>query len=114
MTTLKLYIRFSLISKRLNKLGLAAIQCRITYNKRRKDFATGLFVNPDYWNTKKQKLLDSSEQEEYINIQLSLIKNKINKAFLMLQIKEEPFTVNDIYNTFKGKSLEKDMGIIEV
>ncbi|NOQ91989.1 MAG: site-specific integrase, partial [Flavobacteriaceae bacterium] len=72
------------------------------------------FVNPDQWDSKKQKLLDSSDQEEYINMQLSLIKNKINKAFLMLQIKEEPFSVIDIYNIFKGKSLEKDMGIIEV
>ena len=114
MSTTKLYIRFSLIISRLNKKGLTAVQCRITYNKHRKDFATGLFVNPNYWNSKKQKLLDSSEQDEYINIQISLIKNKINKAFLMLQIQEEPFTVNDIYNIFKGKSLEKDMGVIEV
>ena len=114
MTTLKLNIRFILISTRLNKSGLIPLRCRVTYKKQRKEISTGLFVNPDYWDSKKQKLLDSSEQEEYINMQLSLIKNKINKAFLMLQIQEEPFTVNDIYNIFKGKSLEKDMGIIEV
>lgn len=114
MSTNTIYIRFNLKLKQINKKEQAAIQCRITFNKKRKDFATGLFVIPEHWNTKKQKLLDTSDQEEYINIQLSLIKNKINKAFLMLQIKEEPFTVNDIYNSFKGKSLKKDMGIIEV
>ena len=114
MTILKLYIRFIIRANELNKKGLAPVKCRLTYNKTRKNFSTGLSVIPEYWNTKKQKLLDSSQQEEYINIQLSLIKNKINKAFLMLQIQEEPFTVNDIYNIFRGKSPEKDMGIIEV
>jgi len=114
MTLSKLYIRFIVRSNDLNHNGNSIIRCRLTYNKNRKDVSTGLSVNPDYWDSKKQKLLDSSDQEEYINIQLSLIKNKLNKAFLMLQIQEEPFTVNDIYNIFKGKSLEKDMGIIEV
>jgi len=44
MTTLKLNIRYIIISKRLNKSGLAPLRCRITYNKRRKEFATGLFI----------------------------------------------------------------------
>lgn len=114
MKTSTLFIRFNTITKRINKKGLIAIQCRITFNKKRKDFATGLFVDPKDWDSKKQKLLDSSEQEETINMQLSLIKNKLSKAFLVLQIKEVPFTVNDIYNLFQGKSLVKNMGIIEV
>jgi len=85
MKTHKIFIRFSLISKRLNQKGFAAIQCRITYNKHRKDFATGLFVNPDHWDSKKQRLLDQSDQEETTNIQLSLIENKISKAFLIFK-----------------------------
>ena len=47
-------------------------------------------------------------------MQLSLIENKISKAFLMLQVKDEPFTVQDIYDAYKGKTLEKDMGILEI
>ncbi len=93
-------------SRRLNKSGLAPIRCRLTYNKQRKDFSTGLRVNPDRWDPKKQRLLDQSDQEETTNMQLSLIEHKISKAFLMLQVGEEPFSVNDIYNQFKGKSLE--------
>ena len=89
MTTLKLYIRFILSLNKLNQKGQVPIRCRITFNKQRKDFSTGLSVRPEYWNTKKQKLLDGADQEEFINIQLSLIKNKINKAFLMLQIQED-------------------------
>ena len=114
MTISKLYIRFITRSNDLNNNGLSIIRCRLTYNKKRKDFSTGISVNPDHWDPKKQRLLDQSDQEETITMQISLIKNKINRAFLMLQIKEEAFTVNDIYNLFLGKSLEKDMGVIEV
>jgi len=57
MNTIKRNIRFLLISRRLNKSGLAPIRCRLTYNKNRKDFSTGITVNPDYWDPKKQRLL---------------------------------------------------------
>jgi integrase len=114
MTSIKLYIRFIVKAKELTKKGLAPVRCRLTYNKNRKDFSTGLSVNPEYWDPQKQRLLDQSDQEEIVNMQLSLIRNKLNKAFLMVQIKEESFGVNDIYTIFIGKSLEKDMGILEV
>jgi len=114
MTTFKLHIRFNLVTSRTNKKGYSSVKCRITYNKQRKDFSTGITVNPDYWDSKKQRLLDQSDQEEIVNMQLSLIEHKISKAFLMLQVGEEPFTVQDIYDAYKGKTLEKDMGILEV
>ena len=95
MNTLKLNIRYLVITRRLNKSGLTPIRCRLTYNKQRKDFSTGLFVDPNYWDPKKQRLLDQSDQEETTNMQLSLIEHKISKAFLMLQVGEEPFSVND-------------------
>ena len=114
MTTFKLHIRFNLVTSRTNKKGFSSVKCRITYNKQRKDFSTGIRVNPDHWDPKKQRLLDQSDQEETTNMQLSLIEHKISKAFLMLQVGEEPFSVNDIYNQFKGKSLKQDMGIVEV
>jgi len=73
MTSIKLYIRFIVKAKELTKKGLAPVRCRLTYNKKRKDFSTGISVNPDYWDPKKQILLDQSDQEETINMQLSLI-----------------------------------------
>ena len=78
MSILKLYIRFILRSSDLNMKGFSTIRCRLTYNKNRKDFSTGITVNPDYWDPKKQRLLDQSDQEEIVNIQLSLIENKIS------------------------------------
>ena len=114
MTTSKLHIRFILKLNNLNLKGFSPLRCRITYNKNRKDFSTGISINPDYWDPKKQILLDQSDQEETTNMQLSLIKNKLSKAFLMLQVKEEPFTVQDIYNAITGNTLKQDMGILEV
>ena len=92
MSILKLQIRFTIRIGDLNQSGLAAIRCRLTYHKNRKDFSTGITVNPDHWDPKKQRLLDQSDQEETTNIQLSLIENKISKAFLMHQVKDEAST----------------------
>ncbi|MDN3643087.1 hypothetical protein QWY87_10265 [Lutimonas halocynthiae] len=66
MTTFKLHIRFNLVMARTNKKGFSSVKCRLTYNKNRKDFSTGITVNPDHWDPKKQRLLDQSDQEETI------------------------------------------------
>jgi len=58
MNTTKLYIRFIVNSNRVNSAGYASIKCTLTFNKQRKDFSTGIRVNPDYWDPKKQRLLD--------------------------------------------------------
>ncbi|MDY3318723.1 hypothetical protein PG637_04800 [Riemerella anatipestifer] len=47
MNTDILKILFVISASRINKQGLAPLNCRITYNSERKPFATGLFINPD-------------------------------------------------------------------
>lgn len=106
-------ILFLISPTRINKKGLVPLLCRITYDGERKQFATGLFVNPKQWDSKRQLMKPPNEENNYINNQLSLIKNKINQAFLLLQVKEEPFDVNDIYNQYAGKTLAKEYGVIE-
>ncbi|MDP5158547.1 MAG: Arm DNA-binding domain-containing protein, partial [Flaviramulus sp.] len=51
---MKLNILFILNKHKVNAKGLCALMCRLTYNKTRKTFSTGLFVNPKYWDSKKQ------------------------------------------------------------
>jgi integrase/recombinase XerD len=75
MNTLKLYIRFSIKPGALNNQRLVPVRCRLTYNKSRKDFSTGITANPDHWNPKKQSFLDHSDQEETLKI---LTKLKIS------------------------------------
>lgn len=111
--TMKIHILFVLNKSKVNSKGFCPIGCRITYNKKRKAFSTGLFVSPKHWNSRKQKILDSFEKSEFSNKQLSLISNAINQAFLILQIQEKDFTVEDVYKLYKGEKLEKEYHTVE-
>ena len=109
----KLNVLFLLLKARINKKGKCAIKCRLTYNDKRKEFATGLFINPDYWNSKKQKAFPSTEQNEILNSQMSLISQKINKAFFMLQVQDVEFDVVDILYAYQGKNIKKNRTFLE-
>ena len=111
MTSIK--ILFVLDKIKANRLGLAPLRCRITYLGERKPFATGLFVNPKYWDSKSQLAKPPNEDNNFINAELSLIKNKINQAFLFLQVQGIEFDVEDIYKKYKGESTQKQIGIAE-
>jgi len=60
------HIKISMLlnSSRTNKKVVCSIKCRITFSKERKEFSTGLFVNPKCWNSKKLKILDDTEQSD--------------------------------------------------
>ncbi len=114
MNNNRLMILFYLKRNKRNKQYKCPINCRITFRKKRKEFSTGLFINPDFWNSKKQKALPSLKENEFVNSQLSLISQKINKAFLMLQVQEIAFDVEDIYLAYKGENTKKNKGFMEV
>ena len=105
-------ILFILSKSRTNKQGLAPIYCRLTYNGSQKTFATRLFINPDHWNSKKQKAF-VPDDDNYTNNQLSLIRNQLNQAFLFLQVNENSFTVEDIHSQFRGEKRKKDRTILD-
>ena len=107
-------ILFFIKTQKTNKAGLTPILCRITFNKTRKQFSTGLFINPEYWNKEKQKVLEKADNSEYVNKQMSLIKQKLGQAFLMLQIQQKSFDVDDIYKLYKGEDIKKEYGVIAV
>ncbi|MEG0407673.1 MAG: site-specific integrase, partial [Bacilli bacterium] len=97
-----------------NEKGVCAIECRITLDKQRKPFSTGIFINPDYWNASKQKAHPPNKGNNQVNTQLSLIKQEINQAFLFLQVQDKEFNVNDIYSQFKGENVKLDKSIKEM
>src|SRR5690606_11718411 len=105
---------FLLDKTKINKQDKCPIKCRITYKKKRKPFSTGLFVNPDHWNSKYQRAHPPNKENDFINAQLSLVKQQINQAFLLLQYQGEPFTVDDIYRQFKGGPENNDKAVLEV
>jgi integrase/recombinase XerD len=103
MKTHKLNILYVLKKNKGRVDGTSPLQCRITFLGNRKQFATGQFIDPKYWYSKFQQAKPPNDENNNINTQLSLIKSKINRAFLLLQVKEEEFDVDDIYNQFVGK-----------
>lgn len=109
----KLTILFLIQKNRTNNKSRCPLRCRITFNNKRKEFSTGLFINPDYWNSKKQKAFIPNDNN-YLNTQLSLIKQKVNQAFLFLQVNETVFDIDDIYSQYVGKSTRRNKSILEV
>ena len=112
--SMKLSILFLLKRNKINAKGLCPIACRITLDKQRKLFATGLFINPDNWNAQKQKAIPPNIENTQINTQLSLIKQEINQAFLFLQIQGKEFNVDDIYRQYKGETIKEEKTILEI
>ncbi|MCT3768999.1 site-specific integrase [Elizabethkingia anophelis] len=113
MNTMKIKILFYIQKSKMNASLKCPLVCRITYNYERKEFSSGLYISPKYWEAKKQRAKPPNEENNFINTELSLIKNKINQAFLFLQIKDDAFDVNDIYSQFKGKTIAKEYSLLE-
>ena len=109
-----LKILFVIERFKVNKQGKAPIKCRITYLGQRKPFSTGIFIKPDNWNASKQKAFPPSTDNTQFNTQLSLIKQEINQAFLMLQVQLETFDVEDIYLKYKGEDIKTEKTLLEV
>jgi integrase/recombinase XerD len=107
-------ILFLIQNSKLNKRGTTPIRCRVTIDKTRKEFSTGIFVRPEDWDRDKQKLLDDAENSKTVNSQISLIRQKLGQAFLMLQIKGDSFDVDDVYKIYSGEDTKKEMGVIAV
>ena len=107
-------ILFYIRKSKINSKNLCPLTCRITVNNFRKEFSPGLFVNPDNWNASKQKAFPSNTDHNQLNTQLSLIKQEINQAFLLLQVQQEVFDVEDIYLKYKGEDIKTEKTLIEV
>ena len=107
-------ILFLIQSNKINKAGLTSLWCRITHEKSRKQFSTGTYIKPEYWDRDNQRLLDNAENSKTVNSQISLIRQKLGQAFLLLKIQEEPFDVEDIYKIYCGENVKKEMGVIAV
>ena len=110
----KITLLFLLSRTRIRKNGKAPIYCRITFLGKRKPFATGLFISPDNWDSTMQIGKPPNEENNHINTQLSLIKTKINQAFLFLQVQQKDFSIDDIYNQYTGVTLNVDKSLMDI
>ncbi len=108
----KLSVLFVIKLNKKNQKGFCPLNVKITFNKKRKEFSSGLFANPTHWNAKKQVIHLKEPNAEYINAQILLIQQKINKVFLSLQLKSTDFTLDDIYDCYLGKVIKKEDTVV--
>jgi len=101
----KTTILFVISPTKINQKGLCPLNCRITLNKERKQFTTGLFVNPFFWDNKLQKV--KTQDYKYINAQIKQIKTKIDNIVLVIQLQGGDCTLDNIYNKYIGKEIKK-------
>lgn len=104
----KATILFVISGVKTNSKGLCPLYCRITLNKERKQFSTGLFVNPNHWKNKLQKVSTQDSNYKFINSQIEQIQIKINNIILVFQLQSENCTLDNIYNAFIGAEIEKN------
>lgn len=109
-----LNILYYIQKSKINKQGRCPIQGRITYLKKRKEFSTGIFTEPENWNSTQQLVELPDIEYNHKNTQLSLITTKVNQAFLLLQVNQVTFDVNDIYKQYKGENVKVEVGVYEV
>jgi len=112
MNNYKITVLFVIQRNKMNKKGLCPIRCRITYQKKRRVFSSGLFVNPEHWSSSQQEAKPPNAENNIINTQISLINQKISEAFLLLQVQPENFDVDDVYRKYRGKDIKTEMTIL--
>lgn len=95
----KLTVLFIIKLAKKNKLGYCPLNCRITYRNKRKEFASGLKVQPEKWDSELQMV----EEEPLTNTNLEIIKGKIQKAYFSLELESKDFTVVDIVRKYLYK-----------
>ena len=108
----KISVLFVISSSRTNKKGLCPLYCRVTLNGKRKQFSTGLFVNPHYWENKLQKVISKEANHKYINAQIERIQIKLCNIILVFQIQDTPYTLENIIWEYKGIKSTKEEFIV--
>lgn len=105
-------ILFLIQRSKINKKGLVPVMCRITYRKQRKEFSSGIMVQSKDWVSSERKL-KSSMGNDIINSELEIIHQQIHRAYLLLQVRETQFNIEDILKIYRGETLAKEMGVVQ-
>jgi integrase/recombinase XerD len=107
-----LIVLFYTNKAKTNQKGICPIYCRITINKERKQFSTGISINPIDWVSKKQLAVSKVLDYSSLNAQLSIIKQKLNNIYLKLLIENNAIEVDDIIDSYFQKASKKEDSVI--
>lgn len=121
-------VRYKLIYNRKNKLkkdGTGLIQLELYLNGKRKYYSTGIYVAPEYWDDKSERVFKSHPRYEEYNLTLLDLINTIEGTFRKAKLQEKVLSINDVLQTidqaensdllieFMKTEIEKDQRIKE-
>ncbi len=97
---------FWLYKSKVNSKGFAPIFLRITINKQRTEIATGQYIQPKYWNSKKGVVKPTCSVSAEINKALGLLKN--NAIIVQTDLLEKGMTITPevIKYRLSGKNID--------
>lgn len=116
----RIYLTESIIKHKLNRMnnrykvlffikknepkknGHSTIMIRITFNKERVQFSSGLDVKPAIWDQKAEKVIGKKQLANQINNRLDMIRTKLFTSYLDASNKGRDLSAQYIKNTFLG------------
>jgi len=112
MTTENFNILFVQAKNRTNRKNQSPLYCRITLNGNRKQFSTGINIESEYWDSKKQLVLKNYKSTVLYNSLLDNIKSKISNIYGILKLEDNMFAIEDVLNKYIGKEVKKKENIL--
>lgn len=90
---------FWLAKAKVNARNLCPIYCRVTINGRRTEKSTKIYIAPEEWSSKRQKII--SKANEHLNDRLFNIKVGIEKQLIKIEKKQGEISIQ----AFKKKEV---------
>jgi site-specific recombinase XerD len=100
-------IRFLIIKSKTNKNGDHPIYCRVTSNGKRKEFATGIWLQEKKWNGAGERLIGNTETVQTLNYTLTSIRNNLFKIKANLLDLGKKISSEIVVNIHLGKGEKK-------
>lgn len=86
----------------VNREGLSLVYLHITSNLRRERIPVDVYVNPKYWNQKKQILVGPEDEVQTNNLILKNIDAKITKIKTQFRLSDRVLTIDEFLYEFKN------------
>ena len=109
---MKIVINYFFRKGRKTSGGKSPVYLRFTFNNKRVELSTGIFVSTDSWDKRKQRIKEKTPGSRVLNDRLDKIKTEIQDIFNLLRSTNEDFDVDTIKQ--KLLKIQESKGILDV
>jgi site-specific recombinase XerD len=95
---------FYLKRSKINTDGLVPVYLRITIDGERAEISSKRYVNPNQWNTHRQKLNGTSEEVRTTNAYLKTFEHEVFEVYRTMIEKKLPLTAANLKKVLLGKT----------